>query len=131
MGNVYMKKTDDVFLFIEKKIKTIQLKKEVDFSFEVIVVDNNSTDNTAKIANDLDGKATLVVGTHTHTPTLDFRVLENGTAYQTDAGMCGDYNSIIGMDRDKALQRFFKLERTERLTPSIQAGTISGVRVVC
>ena len=78
----------------------------------------------------LDGKATLVVGTHTHTPTLDFRVLENGTAYQTDAGMCGDYNSIIGMDQDKALQRFFKLERTERLTPSIQAGTISGVRVV-
>ena len=55
--------------------------------------------------------------------------MENGTAYQTDAGMCGDYNSIIGMDRDKALQRFFKLERTERLTPSIQAGTISGVRV--
>ena len=48
----------------------------------------------------LDGKATLVVGTHTHTPTLDFRVLRAGTAYQTDAGMCGDYNTFIGMDRD-------------------------------
>ena len=78
----------------------------------------------------LDGKVTLVVGTHTHTPTLDFRVLENGTAYQTDAGMCGDYNSIIGMDRDIALQKFFKKERTERLKPSNQAGTMSGIRVV-
>ena len=128
MGNVYMKKTDNVFPFIEKKIKTIQLKKEVDF----LLVDIHAEITSEKQAMGyfLDGKATLVVGTHTHTPTLDFRVLENGTAYQTDAGMCGDYNSIIGMDRDKALQRFFKLERTERLTPSIQAGTISGVRVV-
>lgn len=128
MGNVYMKKTDDVFPFINDKIKEIRLKKEVDF----LLVDIHAEITSEKQAMGyfLDGKVTLVVGTHTHTPTLDFRVLENGTAYQTDAGMCGDYNSIIGMDRDIALQKFFKKERTERLKPSNQAGTMSGIRVV-
>ena len=128
MGNVYMKKTDDVFPFIEEKMKTIRLKKEVDF----LLVDIHAEITSEKQAMGyfLDGTATLVVGTHTHTPTLDFRVLENGTAYQTDAGMCGDYNSIIGMDRDIALQRFFKHERGERLVPSNKVATISGIRVV-
>ena len=56
----------------------------------------------------LDGKATLVVGTHTHTPTLDYRILDKGTAFQTDAGMCGDYNSVIGMKKENAILRFFK-----------------------
>ena len=55
-----------------------------------------------------DGNATLVIGTHTHVPTNDARILENGTAYQTDAGMCGDYNSVIGMDKSNSLKRFFK-----------------------
>lgn len=70
------------------------------------------------------------MGTHTHTPTADFRILENGTAYQTDAGMCGDYNSIIGMESDKALKRFFTQERTERLSPANGEATLSGVVVV-
>jgi len=105
MGNVYMKKTDAVFPFIEEKIKQIRLKQEVDF----LLVDIHAEITSEKQAMGyfLDGKATLVVGTHTHTPTLDFRVLEGGTAYQTDAGMCGDYKTIIGMDRDAALKRFF------------------------
>ena len=60
----------------------------------------------------LDGKATLVVGTHTHTPTLDYRILDKGTAFQTDAGMCGDYNSVIGMKKENAILRFFKKNRS-------------------
>ena len=60
------------------------------------------------IGHYLDGKASLVVGTHTHVPTNDARILRKGTAYQTDAGMCGDYNSIIGMDKNNSIKRFFK-----------------------
>ena len=56
-----------------------------------------------------DGKATMVVGTHTHVPTSDHRIMEKGTAYQTDLGMCGDYNSIIGMNRDNSLKKFLKI----------------------
>ena len=128
MGNIYMKKTDSVFPFIEDKMKNIKLKKEVDF----LLVDIHAEITSEKQAMGyfLDGKATLVVGTHTHTPTLDFRVLENGTAYQTDAGMCGDYNTVIGMDRDTALKRFFSATRSERLKPGLSEGTISGIKIV-
>ncbi len=129
MGNVYMKKnTDSVFPFIENKMRQIKLKKDLDF----LLVDIHAEITSEKQAMGyfLDGRATLVIGTHTHTPTLDFRILEHGTAYQTDAGMCGDYNSIIGMDSDVALKRFFTQERTERLTPASGEATISGVRVV-
>ena len=58
----------------------------------------------------LDGKATCVVGTHTHVPTADTRILEKGTAYQTDIGMCGDYNSVIGMDKDNSIKNFLKIK---------------------
>ena len=54
-----------------------------------------------------DGKATMVVGTHTHVPTSDHRIMEKGTAYQTDLGMSGDYNSVIGMNKDNSLKKFF------------------------
>ena len=60
------------------------------------------------IGHFFDGKATLVVGTHTHIPTNDARILNNGTGYQTDAGMCGDYDSVIGMNKENSLNRFLK-----------------------
>jgi len=60
------------------------------------------------IGHYLDGHATIVVGTHTHVPTNDARILENGTAYLTDAGMCGDYDSVIGMNKQNSINRFFK-----------------------
>ena len=60
-----------------------------------------------------DGKATLVVGTHTHIPTNDARVLKDGTAYQTDAGMCGDYDSVIGMNKKNSINRFLKRKSYE------------------
>ena len=77
----------------------------------------------------LDGKATLVVGTHTHVPTSDYRVLENGTAYQSDAGMCGDYNSVIGMNKENSLKKFFKDENAKKHYPSLGEATLSGVIV--
>ena len=77
-----------------------------------------------------DGKATLVVGTHTHIPTNDARVLQNGTAYQTDAGMCGDYDSVIGMNKDNSLKRFLKEDSVKHF-PAEGDATLSGVIVDC
>ena len=77
-----------------------------------------------------DGKATMVVGTHTHVPTSDFRIMEKGTAYQTDVGMCGDYNSVIGMNRDNSLKKFLKDPSAIKHYPALGEATISGLMVI-
>ena len=77
----------------------------------------------------LDGKATLVVGTHTHVPTSDFRVLEHGTAYQSDTGMCGDYNSVIGMNKENSIKKFFNNKDVKKHFPSLGEATLSGIIV--
>ena len=126
MGNVYMKKTEDVFK-VAKKIKDkIKLKKNVDF----IVIDFHGEITSEKMAigHFFDGKATLVVGTHTHVPTNDCRILVKGTAYQTDAGMCGDYNSVIGMNKEISLNRFLK-KTTDKNYPSNGNASLCGVIV--
>ena len=73
----------------------------VDFHGEI-------TSEKNAIGHFFDGKATLVIGTHTHIPTNDARILKNGTAYQTDAGMCGDYDSVIGMNKENSINRFLQ-----------------------
>ncbi len=127
MGNVFMKKCEDVFQEAKKLIQNIQLKKNADF----IVVDMHGEITSEKMAMGyfFDGKATLVVGTHTHVPTSDHRIMEKGTAYQTDIGMCGDYNSVIGMDRDNSLKKFFKDPSAIKHHPALGKATISGVMV--
>ena len=126
MGNVFMKKCEDVFETSEKFLKKNNLKKDYDF----LVVDfhGETTSEKMAIGHFFDGKATLVVGTHTHVPTNDARVLGNGTAYITDAGMCGDYNSVIGMDKKNSLNRFFKKESTKHF-PATGIATLCGVIV--
>ena len=120
------KNVEEVFPFVEEKIKKINLKKEVDF----LAVDFHAeiTSEKQAMGHLLDGKATFVVGTHTHTPNFDFRILENGTAFQTDAGMCGDYNSVIGMNKENAILKFFK-KKSDRLVPVIKNATICGIKV--
>jgi calcineurin-like phosphoesterase len=76
-----------------------------------------------------DGRASLVVGTHTHVPTGDAQILQGGTAYLTDAGMCGDYNSIIGMEKLEPMRRFVTGMPKERFTPANGPATLSGVYV--
>jgi calcineurin-like phosphoesterase len=77
-----------------------------------------------------DGRASLVVGTHTHVPTADCQILPNGTAYMTDAGMCGDYNSVVGMDKVVPLFKFTRrLPPPERMQPATGIGTLCGVFV--
>ncbi len=70
-----------------------------------------------------------MVGTHSHIPTADAQILDGGTAYQTDAGMCGDYNSVIGMDKAEPLQRFTRKISTGRFTPALGEATLCGVFV--
>ena len=128
MGNVYMKKSEDVFQTAKKLLTKIELKKDADF----IVVDMHGEITSEKMAMGhlLDGKVTIVVGTHTHVPTSDQRVMEKGTAYQTDLGMCGDYNSVIGMNKSNSLKKFFKDPSAKPHFPSTGLATISGIIVV-
>ena len=80
------------------------------------------------IGHFFDGQASLVVGRHTHVPTNDGRILKNGTAYLTDAGMCGDYNSVIGMNKNNSLNKFLKKESIKHF-PATGLATLSGVIV--
>ena len=128
MGNIFMKKSEDVFESAKKIIQMIKLKRDADF----IVVDLHGEITSEKMAMGyfFDGKATMVVGTHTHVPTSDHRILEKGTAYQTDIGMCGDYNSVIGMNRENSLKKFFKDSSAKKHYPALGEGTISGLMVI-
>ena len=128
MGNVFMKKCEDVFETAKKFIQEVKLKKDADF----IVVDMHGEITSEKMAMGylFDGKVTIFVGTHTHVPTSDHRILEKGTAYQTDIGMCGDYNSVIGMNRDNSLKKFFKDPSAIKHYPALGEATISGLMVV-
>ena len=127
MANVFMKKSEDVFESAKKFIKKVKLKENADF----IVVDLHGETTSEKMAMAylFDGKATAIVGTHTHVPTSDHRIMEKGTAYQTDIGMCGDYNSVIGMNRDNSLKKFLKDPSATNHFPALGDATISGLLV--
>ena len=128
MGNVFMKKSNDVFDTANQFMNKFKLKKDYDF----LIVDFHGEITSEKnaIGHLFDGKATLVIGTHTHVPTNDARILNNGTAYQTDAGMCGDYDSVIGMNKYNSLNRFMKKDSIKHY-PAIGEATLSGVIVEC
>ena len=128
MGNIFMKKCDDVFLSAQNFIQNVKLKENPDF----IVVDMHGEITSEKMAMGylFDGKATMVVGTHTHVPTSDHRIMEKGTAYQTDVGMCGDYNSVIGMNKDNSLKKFLNDSSSKKHFPALGQGTISGLLVI-
>ena len=128
MGNVFMKKCEDVFETSKKFLDKYKLKEDYDF----LIVDFHGEITSEKnaIGHYFDGKATLVVGTHTHIPTNDARILKNGTAYQTDAGMCGDYDSVIGMDKNNSLNRFMKKDSIKHF-PAKGEASLCGVLVDC
>ena len=127
MGNVFMRKSDDAFQEAKKIKEKMILKKNVDF----LAVDFHGEITSEKMAmgHFFDGQATFVVGTHTHVPTADTRILDKGTAYQTDIGMCGDYNSVIGMNKDNSLKKFFKNKEAVKHFPAHGEGTLSGIIV--
>ncbi len=128
MGNIFMKKCDDVFETAQKFILNKSLKKD----YDILVVDFHGEITSEKMAmgHFFDGKATLVVGTHTHVPTSDTMILKNGTAYQSDAGMCGDYNSVIGMNKDNSLNKFLK-KNSQKHYPAIGEASLCGSIIQC
>tara|TARA_B100000886_G_scaffold45609_1_gene28025 strand:- start:228 stop:1031 length:804 start_codon:yes stop_codon:yes gene_type:complete len=128
IGNVFMKKSNDVFEAANQFTNKFKLKE--DFDFLVVDFHGEITSEKNAIGHYFDGKASLVVGTHTHIPTNDARILQNGTAYQTDAGMCGDYNSVIGMNKNNSLNRFMKKGSVKQF-PANGDSTLCGVIVDC
>ena len=128
MGNVFMKKCENVFDVAKEFLQKKKLKRDYDFLF--IDFHGEITSEKTAMGHLFDGKATLVVGTHTHIPTNDARILHSGTAYQTDAGMCGDYNSVIGMNKENSLKRFLK-EDSKKHFPANGIASLSGVIVDC
>jgi metallophosphoesterase (TIGR00282 family) len=127
MGRVFMDSLDDPFAAIERELAACPLGEQAD----AIVIDMHAEASSEKqaLAHYVDGRATLVVGTHTHVPTSDYRVLPAGTAYQTDVGMCGDYDSVIGMDKEEPLRRFLRKIPGERFTPAEGRATLAGIAV--
>ena len=128
IGNVFMKKSNDVFETAYKFINKFKLKE--DFDFLVVDFHGEITSEKNAIGHYFDGKASLVVGTHTHIPTNDTRILKKGTAYQTDAGMCGDYDSVIGMNKENSINKFMKKDSIKHF-PANRDATLCGVIVEC
>ncbi len=127
MGRVFMDALDDPFAAVDREIEACALGLAAD----AIVVDFHGEATSEKMAmgHFCDGRASLVVGTHSHVPTADAQVLPGGTAYQTDAGMCGDYNSVIGMEKDEPLNRFLSKIPSGRFQPALGPATLCGVFV--
>ncbi|WP_068087109.1 TIGR00282 family metallophosphoesterase [Polycladidibacter stylochi] len=127
MGRVYMDALDDPFASAERILDECPLGQVAD----AIIIDMHAEATSEKQAmgHFCDGRASLVVGTHTHTPTADHQILDGGTAYLSDAGMCGDYNSVLGMDKEEPVNRFLRKIPGGRYTPSLGPATICGVAV--
>jgi 2',3'-cyclic-nucleotide 2'-phosphodiesterase len=128
MGRVMIEPSlDDPFPAIDREIEACRLGRDCD----AILLDFHAEATSEKMAmgHFCDGRASLVVGTHTHTPTADHMILSGGTAYQTDAGMTGDYDSVIGMEKSEPLQRFLRKLPVERMKPAEGEATLCGVVV--
>jgi metallophosphoesterase (TIGR00282 family) len=126
MTRLYMEQLDDPFFHAKALIDKFPMGNNPHAIF--IDVHGEATSEKASMAHYLDGKVSAVVGTHTHVPTADHRILARGTAFMTDAGMCGDYDSVVGMDKDIAVGKFVN-KMPSRLKPASGVGTLCGVMV--
>jgi metallophosphoesterase (TIGR00282 family) len=127
LGSVFMDPLDNAFHAVERELALAPLGAVADAT--IVDVHAEATSEKNAMGYFCDGRASLVVGTHQHVPTGDARILPEGTAYQTDAGMCGDYNSVIGMEVEEPIRRFTTKMRGGRFTPATGAGTLCGVYV--
>ena len=127
MGRVFMPDTDCPFRATDRELAACKLKQGAD----AIVIDFHAEATSEKqaFAYFVDGRASAVVGTHTHVQTSDQRVLPGGTAFVSDVGMCGDYNSVLGMEADEPLSRFLTKIPRGRFEPAMGEATISGLAV--
>jgi hypothetical protein len=127
MGRIFMEPLDDPFAAIEHELAACPLQKGAD----AIIVDfhGEATSEKQAMGHFCDGRASLVVGTHTHVPTADLRVLPGGTAFMSDVGMTGDFDSVIGMLKEEPLQRFVRRVSSARFEPATGPATLCGVAV--
>src|SRR5580658_4560366 len=127
MGRLYMDPLDCPFRATQQELA----RQRLGVTVQAAVVDFHAEASSEKMAfgHSFDGQASLIVGTHTHTPTADHQILPGGTAYQSDAGMCGDYDSVIGMQKEGAASRFWRKLPGERLQPAEGEATLCGVFV--
>ena len=128
LGQVFMKRPfDDPFSALDAVLRKFPRGGTVQAA--LIDIHAEATSEKMAVGHFCDGRASIVVGTHTHVPTADAMILPGGTAYQSDAGMCGDYNSVIGMDKAEPLRRFITGMPKDRFSPAEAEATLSGLYV--
>lgn len=127
MGRVFMNEMNCPFEAVDRELTACPLGEGAD----AIILDFHAEATSEKQAmgHYVDGRVSCIVGTHTHTPTADDRILPEGTAYMSDAGMCGDYDSVLGMDKSEPVQRFVSRIPSGRFEPSLGEASISGFAV--
>ena len=127
MGRIFMEPLDDPFTAIDRELAACPLKSGAD----AIIVDMHceATSEKQSMGYLCDGRASLVIGTHTHAPTADHRILPAGTAFMSDVGMTGDYQSVIGMDKDEPLGRFLRRISTSKFEAANGPATLSALAV--
>ncbi|MEI8150572.1 MAG: TIGR00282 family metallophosphoesterase [Hyphomicrobiales bacterium] len=127
MGRIFMEPLDDPFTAIDRELAACRLKESAD----AIIIDMHceATSEKQSMGYLCDGRASLVVGTHTHAPTADHRIMPGGTAFMSDVGMTGDYQSVIGMNRDEPLNRFLRRISTSKFETANGPATLSGLAV--
>jgi hypothetical protein len=127
MGRVFMDPLDDPFAAVDAELNACPLREGAD----AILIDVHAEASSEKMAmgHFCDGRASVVIGTHTHVPTADAQILPGGTAYQGDAGACADFDSVIGMDKEEPLQRFTKKISGGKMKPADGPATLCGVYV--
>jgi len=127
MGRLFMDALDDPFPVVDRELDACPLGQVADAA--IVDFHAEATSEKEAFAYHLDGRVSLVVGTHTHVPTADQRVLAGGTAYQSDAGMCGDYDSVLGMQKEESIRRFLEKTPGARMEPALGEATLSGLAV--
>jgi metallophosphoesterase (TIGR00282 family) len=128
MGRVMIEPVlDDPFHAIERELELCPLGRGAD----AVIIDMHAEATSEKMAmaHFVDGRASLVAGTHTHAPTADHQILPLGTAYVSDLGMCGDYNSVIGMDKTEPLNRFLRKLPSQRMEPATGPASVTGIAI--
>lgn len=127
MGRLFMDALDDPFAAVDRAVAECPLGQVADAA--IVDFHAEATSEKQAAGRFLDGRVSLVVGTHTHVPTADDHILPGGTAYQSDAGMCGDYNSVLGMHPDEPVRRFIEKIPGQRLEAADGPGTLAGIAV--
>lgn len=128
MGRIFMDPLDDPF----RCVKEVLDQERMGQTAQAIFIDfhGETTSEKMAFAHYLDGKASAIIGTHTHIPTADARILAGGTAFMSDAGMTGDYDSVIGADKQVPIERFVTKMPADKMRPAGGAGTLCGAMII-